>query len=253
MRLALAAILLTSCPRPPLRFGPTGEVTDPQVLLRSLKQRSGTLYSLVGGGNLSVKSPRGGGSTGLNLAAQRPASLRAEVLGFFNTPVVTLATDGEQLEISQTDRSTFSEGKPTAHSLSRLIQVALEPQDLVSLLFGDPPILPGSSPTGLRVDADRRAYALTLVSGDQTEIIYQDLETLLPVGVELDGPTGWRAEFADPQTHGDWIVPGRIKLVSSDGQTELNLGYRKVRVNIVLEGELFKLTPPKGANVVPLD
>lgn len=252
-RLAVAAILLAGCPRPELRFGPSGEVTDPEVLLRSLKQRSGTLYSLVGGGNLSLKSPHGGGSAGLNVAVQRPAKLRAEVLGFFNSPVVLLATDGERMEISRTDKGTFSEGHATARSLSRVVEVAMEPQDLVSLLFGDPPILPSGSPSGLRVDADRRAYALTLVSGERTEVIYQDLETLLPVGAEVDGPDGWRAEFADPQTHGDATIPGRVVLSSSNGNIELKLTYRKVRVNIVLQDDLFELTPPKGATLVPLD
>jgi outer membrane biogenesis lipoprotein LolB len=253
-RLALVVVLLSGCPRPELRFGPSGEVSDPQVLLKALNARGSVLYSLVGGGNLSVKSPRGGGSAGLNIAAERPAKLRVEVLGFFGSPVVVLATDGERMEISQTDKGAFSEGPATAHSLARVVPVALAPQDLVSLLFGDPPLLPGGSVKGLRVDADRRAYALSLVSGERTEVVYQDLETLLPVGAEVDGPDGWRAEFTDYQTHGDFKVPGRIQLVSSDGQTELHLTYRKVRVNIVIEGDLFQLIAPKGgAQVTPID
>jgi len=247
------AILLAGCPRPALRFGPAGEVSDPEVLLRALKERSGTLYSLVGGGNLSVKTPRGGGNAGLNVAAQRPARLRAELLGFFNSPILVLATDGERMEISQTDKGTFSEGPATARSLSRVVQVAMEPQDLVSLLLGDPPILPGSSPRGLRIDAERRAYALTLVSGQRTEVIYQDLETLLPVGAEIDGADGWRVEFSDLQSHGDANVPNKILLFSSDGSTELRLTYRKVRVNLMIQDDLFELTRPKGATVVPLD
>jgi hypothetical protein len=247
------ALVLTGCPRPELRFGPNGEIRDPEVLLRALKVRSGQLYSMVGGGNLSVRSPRGGGSAGVNIAAERPAKLRTEVLGFFNSPVVLLATNGETMQISLNDKGTFSEGPATAKSLARVVQVSLDPADLVSLLFGDPPILPGANPTGLRVDVDRRAYATTLSAEGRTEIVYQDVETLLPVGAEVEGPDGWRAEFADPQTHGDAVIPGRIVLFSADGQTELKLSYRKVRVNLVVEDNLFQLTPPKGAQILPLE
>ena len=141
-QLCVLAILLAGCPRPELRFGPAGEVTDPAVLLKTLRVRSGELYSLVGGGTLSLKTPHGGGNAAVNIAIQRPASLRAEVLGFFGSPVVTLATDGQKLEIFRTDSGEFSEGAATAQSLSRVVQVEMEPQDLVSLLFGDPPLLP---------------------------------------------------------------------------------------------------------------
>jgi hypothetical protein len=247
------ALALTGCPRPELRFGPQGEIKDPEVLLRAMRVRSAQLYSMVGGGNLSVKSERGGGSAGVNIAAERPAKLRTEVLGFFNSPVVLLATNGDRMQISLTDKGTFSEGPATARSLARVIQVSLDPADLVSLLFGDPPILPGASPVGLRVDVDRRAYATTLAAQGRTEIVYQDVETLLPVGAEVDGPEGWRADFADPQAHGDATIPGRIVLFSADGRTELQLSYRKVRVNLVIEEDLFQLTPPKGAQILQLE
>jgi hypothetical protein len=252
-QLCVLAILLAGCPRPELRFGPAGEVTDPAVLLKTLRVRSGELYSLVGGGNLSLKTPHGGGNAAVNIAIQRPASLRAEVLGFFGSPVVTLATDGQKLEIFRTDSGEFSEGPATSRSLSRVVQVEMEPQDLVSLLFGDPPLLPQGNPSALRVDADRRAYALTFVSGDRTEIIYQDLETLLPVGAQVDGPNGWRAEFSDYQSHGDAKIPGKILLLSSNGNVELRLSYRKVRVNLVVQEDLFQLKVPKDAHVVPIE
>jgi hypothetical protein len=248
----LAVVLLAGCPRPPLRFGPGGEVHDPEVLLRALRERSGTLHALSGSGNLSVKTPRGGGNAGVNIAAERPARLRVEVLGFFDNTVLLFATDGERLSVYHADDGTFAEGPATPRALARVVPIVLGAEDLVSLLFGDPPLIAGRA-VSMMVDPERRSYALALVSGERQGVVYQDLETLLPVAVVLDGPDGWRAELGDYQSHGDVMLPRRIQLTSADGKSELKLLYRKLRPDAVADPTLFGLTPPKGAHIVPLE
>jgi hypothetical protein len=245
-------VVLAACPRPPLRFGPNGEVHDPQVLLASLKARSSSLHALIGGGNLQVKTPRGGGNAGVNVAAERPASLRVEVLGFFDNPVLLLATDGQRLSVYHSDDATFAEGLATPRALSHVVPVALGAEDLVSLLFGVPPLGEGS-PIALRVDPERRAYALTIASGERQEVVYQDLESLLPVAFVLDGPEGFQAQFEDYRSVGEGMLPRRILLASNDGKSELRLTYRKVRLEATAEPSLFQFAPPKGAHVIPLD
>ncbi len=235
-----------------MHFGPGGEVHDPQVLLRALKERSATLHAVSGSGNLGIKTPRGGANAGVNIAAERPAKLRVEVLGFFGNPAVLLATDGVRMEVYHSDDGTFAEGAVTPRALSRVVPVALSAGDLVSLLFGDPPVPTGAT-ASVRIDPERRAYALTLNSGEVSEVVYQEPETLLPVAAVVTGPEGWHAELSDYQSYGEVRLPRHITLTSADEKTELRLVYRKLRVDPVSEAGLFELTPPKGAQIVPLE
>ncbi len=250
-RLALfAALWLSACPRQlPLRFGPDGEVRDPQVLLRALEHRSELLHAFTAGGRITVHSPRGGGSTGVEIAAQKPGSLRLEIDGFFGNPVRLLASRDDRVQILDVDRGELSEGRASAENLARLLPVALSPEAAVSLLLADPPRLPVAS--GIRVDPKRRAYELTLQgTGTATQRLYLDTESLALVG-EASG--GHEVRYANLITIAGLQFPQQIDLALPAAQITVELHYKDLQLNPALEPSMFVIQPPPGVRRVPLD
>ncbi|MHB8418051.1 MAG: hypothetical protein ACYDCL_08235 [Myxococcales bacterium] len=242
----LALLALASCPRQvPLRFGPAGEVRDPVVLLHALRERSARLSSLTAGGRLTVAGSQGG-TTGIEIAAQKPASLRVEVDGFFGNPIALLATDGRQVEILRVDQGLFAQGAATAENLARLLPAALSPEEAVGLLLADPPRLPTLGP--LRVEPARRAYALALLGGGEVQTLYLDTETLALVGASLAG--SYEARFEDLAPLAGVPFPRRIHLTAAGKEVEVR--YKDAQLGVPLEPSMFELVPPPGASRVPL-
>ncbi|HUB07515.1 MAG TPA: hypothetical protein VMB50_10965 [Myxococcales bacterium] len=247
-RAALLALLACSaCPRQlPLRFGPEGEIRDPAVLLRALADRSRRLQTLTAGGRITVHGAHGG-TTGVEIAAQKPAFLRVEVDGFFGNPQALLATDGRRVEIFRVDEGVFAVGAATPDNLARLLPAALPPDVAVGLLLADPPRLPTVG--GLRVDPGRRAYALTLEGAGEVQTLFLDTETLALVGAEQAG--SYAAAFADLAPTAGVAFPRQISL--EVGSAALEIRYRDVHLGEPIDPAMFELAPPKGARLVPLD
>lgn len=249
-------LLLAACP-PPLRFGPEGELTDPEYVLRRLDARAAAVRSIKAEAKVAIKSPQQSGSVGEFVAAQRPASLHLETLNFFGKPVAALATDGAAFGLFVEEGATFYEGPASAAAVGRLLPVALEPADAVALLLGDVPRLSGSR-ARLELDRDARAYRLTLTRGELEQVLYVGTEDLRLLRSEPKGFAGLRVTFDDFQAFGDVIFPVAADLVAlgADGQptgTEVKLRYKDVELNVALDPALFVLEPPPGARRIRLD
>ena len=246
----VALLLLAGCARQlPLRFGPEGEVHDASVLVHALDHRSGLVHSLTAGGRITVHSPRGGGTTGVDIAAQEPGSLRVEIDGFFGNPVGLLATDGQRVQILDIDHGDFSEGAATAANLARLLPVALPPGDAVRLLLADPARLPVAG--AVQLDPARCAYSLTL-SGPEgaTQTLYLDTESLALVGA-VSG--GLEVSYKKLTKIGAVDFPQEIALRAADAKTTVELHYKDIQLNPTIDPSMFVIQPPPGVRRVPLD
>jgi hypothetical protein len=245
----LGALWLAACPSQlPLRFGPEGEIRDPHVLLHALEHRSDLLRSLTAGGRITVHSPRGGGTTGVEIAAQKPSSLRVEVDSFFGNPVGLLAAQGGRVQILDVDRGELSEGAATAANLAHLLPLALSPEQAVSLLLADPPRLPTFG--AVVVDPARRAYALTLTGEGRTQTLYLDSESLALVG---EASNGHEVRYRNLTTVAGIQFPQEIDLALPDAKTSIELHYKDLQLNPAIESSMFVVQPPPGVKLLPLD
>ena len=75
------------------------------------------------------------------VAAAAPASVHLEVLDFFGKPSGILISDGRQFVMLASDTGTWLRGAATAESVSRVLPVALPPDQLVAMLLGRAPRL----------------------------------------------------------------------------------------------------------------
>ena len=127
-------------------FGPRGEVTDARALLVLVRQAADRVGSVQGDAKLTVHSPQGNGTLGLYVAAQRPDAIHLESLDFFGKPLAVLVSKGGRFGLYQAQENRYYVGPASPENVSRLLPIVLPPKELVSLLLGQAPLLPFSTP-----------------------------------------------------------------------------------------------------------
>jgi outer membrane lipoprotein-sorting protein len=248
--LAFASVLALACARVPPQHAPERSPTA-DLLLRSLAERSARIQGLKAYGRATVDSPRGSGTSGFQVAAQRPGSLRLEVDGFFNNAVAILATDGKQMELANLEKGTFSRGPASPENIGSLFPMVWPPEAAVGLLMADPPRLTPET-TAVRMDEAHKAYALELSVPPQKQTFYFEAETLTLVGVTQAGFGPYEVWFDDREPLGDVEFPHRIDFHAPAAQTAIQLRYREVELNPTLEPATFSIDPPNGAQIQEL-
>ncbi|MGC4115711.1 MAG: DUF4292 domain-containing protein [Myxococcales bacterium] len=250
------ALTLCGCPRP-LRFGPEGEITDANYLLRRLDLRSGALRSVKAEAKVSVKTDAQSGSTGQFVAVKRPGSMHLETLNFFGKPVAALASNGFKFNLFVEEGATFYSGPATAANVGRLLPVAIDPEEAVAVLLGDVLRLPGAN-AKMVLDRDARAYLVTLTRGTVSQRLWVGTEDFRLLRADVQGAAGLRVTFSDFQAFGDFIFPMEIEMLAlrADGSpagAEVGMRYKDVELNVALDPSLFALEIPPGARQVVLD
>lgn len=251
--LVLVSVLVAGCPArpPPLDFGARGRITDPDEVLAALQARHSSLHSVTGEAKASIDTPEGGGALDQFVIAERPGNVRLESLSFFGSPVAVLTTDGVQFQLHEVDANRFHVGDATARNISRLLPVAVSPEDLVSLLLGVPPLPDDARARSLSVNEQRRAYVLTLAFDGALHEYGFDPLTLRPMWARLSaGPnrSAYLVEFGDYR--GDHDLPRRVRLVGPGGKRRIELVWRNREINAPVDSSVFTQPVPRNAEVI---
>ena len=259
LTLCLALTALTGCARS-LSFGPTGEITDPAILMARLDEQARERHTIQSEAKVRIRSPEQNGSADALIAARRPDDLRIGLLNFFGKPVADLLSTGGHFQLHDIKRRAVYLGAPTADNLARLLAVPIAPADAVQFLLGLSPRIEATKAT-LSIDRDRRAYRLELTGSAQSErqTIFADTETLRIVRVERRGKGhGYDLDFEDFQRVDAIDLPFRLRFSALDGQgqtrgIDLTVQQREVRLNAPLPPRTFERRLPPGARPVDLD
>jgi outer membrane lipoprotein-sorting protein len=251
------ALLLAACPPRPLRFGPEGEITDPDTLIRLLDRRAERVRTLKSEARARIKTPRQSGTVNEFVAVQRPDALHLETLDFFGKPVAVLATNGQRFALYNGQDSTFYSGPASAANVSRLLPLVLDPREAVMILLGEVPKL-AAEQTRLVVDEQARAYLLTLASGAVTQRIWLGTEDLRPLRSEIRGARAYDVRFENYQLIDEVVFPVEISLVAVDERgtptgVEIALKYQELELNPSLSPTLFHLDQPANTRFVEVD
>lgn len=244
--LGAMTLVVAGCPRPPLPldFGPRGRIDDPREALDVLRAQAARVKAVRGEAKAKVDSAQGGGSLTQFVIAQSPNRVRLESIDFFGRPVAVLASDGVRGSLYDLDKNVVYEGPATAHMVSRLLPMSIEPTVLVSLLLGAAPLSPDAKALSLEVDAVERVYVLVVSDNGELRRIGFDTGTLRPAWISA---VDWDASFDGWKP--DALVPEKVTLSSSDGRAKVALSWRENEVNPDVDPEVFKVEVPDGVPV----
>jgi len=124
-----------------------GPPPDPGALYIEAKKAHGVPETLSCDAKAFVEAPENAGRYALHVSVKRPVSIRIEALTPMGDPAAVLVADQGRFALLDLRNNVFYRGPATPENLSRLIPAPLRDEELVALITGDIPELPGGRPT----------------------------------------------------------------------------------------------------------
>jgi hypothetical protein len=225
----------------------------PAALLGTWRAYSAERSALQALARLAVDAP-GAGADGGDLAFRtkqrlwlsRPAQLRVEVLGFLDTTVAVLTTDGERYALFRTEDHHHEEGPVYPGLLWDVARLDLTPDEAVEAILGalaaDAEITPGPAYlVGERVriefsDRDSGAREVEFGAGGELRRLAQ---------LDAEGELIWEALYYDFTSLEGRPLAHKVILRSAAGRARAELVLRNVELNPDIPPDIFRLRPPE--------
>jgi hypothetical protein len=200
----------------------------------------------------------------VDVAAAAPARLAVAVRSFFEVPAqVLVANDGVvTLYDAGSGAPRFLRGPADERSLSRVLGVALAPDDAVAVILGRAPVdpVPGRPPPRVRlvgIDDERGTYtAVVERAGRGALVLTARVDDDAIVAFEVwrgDGRPLLRARCSDFVILDGVAFARRIDVAPVDGGTGLVITMQEATWNpATLPDTAFVLEPPPGTPLAPL-
>jgi outer membrane biogenesis lipoprotein LolB len=251
-RLSIAVSALAcavACARGPAAAGPP---VDAGALLEQIEKAHAEPQTLSASGKAAVDAPQNGGRYQIQIVVRRPASLRIAALDPLGNPAALLVADGGRFALLDLRSSIFYRGPSTPENLSRLIPQPLRDEELVALVLGAMPPLPGAR----AVEAHRAGdgSVLTVESRDVRQEVSCGGDLRIDRVRRFRGNALlWDVVLDDFDDASGQQMPRRLTL---DDPAE------KIRVELQLKERVwgkptspaaFQLNPPQGVKVVEVE
>lgn len=187
------------------------------------------------------------------LILQRPSWLRLEMLPLIGTPDFFLTATPGEMRIFIPSRGEFYSGKPSAENLARFLPWAINMEDLVMILSGTCPRLPGK-----HVSSDRHAEdGLTRVemnapaSESQTVWVEKNGRLVKLVRKGADGKEIYRVHYDDYAP--EIPIARRIIIKMADPATSASVTYKNINIEKATDMSIFELAVSSGIKTISLD
>lgn len=254
-----AALLMCSCPPPPL---PPVERPYPpptaQALLARLEQQRWAVSSLRSEARVDY---RGAGServkVSMEFLVRAPDQLRIAAESPLLGAVATLASDGQAFELLDLRGNRFLTGEASACNLGRLLRVELAPADLVALLSGGVPALPAVTSAEVSWDKSgggREVLQLRAADGQRQTVRFDARDRRWDVVQAerrgADGQVMWRIEHADFADAGGGLrLPGRSEVAQPTRGADARVRFRAREPGAEVPPGVFRLQAPSAMPV----
>jgi outer membrane lipoprotein-sorting protein len=257
-------LLLTGCPKPPPIAPPidlSAGITDLtyEEVSEMIDQRTGQFQTLSGEGKVRIQTWEERYRFSEVFVLEKPERFRLETLGAFDQPQVFLTSDEESLSLYSKKHHTYYTGIPSQENLFKLSGINLSVEDTIQVLSGNPPSLSRiNSEWGFPVTSEK--YYLERISIQDNIVqriwfdtripaIYKIQEYMLTNGILL-----LDIDFQDYRAEeGAYPVPAYILIDRPFDETRIEIVYKSLLVNQLVDQTLFKFPPPEGATIHFLD
>jgi hypothetical protein len=238
-------LLLFAC----ARAAPVGPPPDAVELLERARAAHRVPETMACDAKAFVDAPQNGGRFALHIAVKRPASIHLEALSPLGDPAAVLVADKGRFALLDLRNNVFYRGPATPENLSRLLPAPLRDEELVALLTGAIPDLPGSTPQSSRRQGD--GYLLVLSSGGQLQEIDLggDLRVVEVRRKTAEGALIWAVHLDEHDDRSGAQVPRLLHLTAPAARTEVDLRLRNVQTGLPAPPSMFFLGPPPGMRV----
>jgi hypothetical protein len=249
-------VLLAGCPRVP----PPDLSRDPSALLDQIRAAQGRVQRVRGSARVQISSPSASGTVNEYAAAEKPDRVHLETLDFFGGPAAVMVAGGGRFAFYDAKEKVFYRGDATPENVSRLLPFVVPVEELVTVLCGSAPLLPGEP---LEVTSRDGLLLLTIglgatgqqvAVGERATLEWSRIRHAARAaggGVLQDAPA-YDLEFGAFRQRSGVRFPDELKADAPAGRSHVELTWRDVEVNGQVDPALFHMDPPRGARVVEL-
>ena len=247
------ALALAGCAAQPLR--PDLDVSPPDglsaELLQRVRQNATSYRALEGLAKVRISSQGQNYNATQVVLVEQPDRLRAETLSPFGTPLLVLATDGQQVSALIPGDGVFYQGGASPANLQRFTRLPLLLEDMISLLLYQVPLVEAERHS-LNRDGEGNLQ-LTLYGRDdiRQQLTFNGAHMLTSAAFLQREQLQLRVSYRDFSGDGTGY-PTNLLLEMPPVQTEAALSFSEVRLNGAIPPARFRLTPPAGVEVRPL-
>ena len=222
----------------------------------SMMKDSDTPQALKGIAKIKVESPDEKFSVKEFVIAKRPGSLRLETLGFLGHTEFVAVTDGKELFLFSPSDNTFYHGAPSPENLSRFIPLHLSLEEMVSILLGNIPLIDyDAQQVDGQAEDDGCLLRLSSEDGRYKQVLNVSLSRQKVVESKTyeEGALILLTRYRRYDEVGETLFPRDIVVSMPRDQTTVTIQFKDIELLSTIPPAEFKLTPPQGAGIIPLE
>lgn len=232
-------------------------VCSPQQILLEFKEEKGIPAGLKGIAKIRVESPDKKFSVKEVIVAKRPQCLRLETLSPLGHPLFFIVTDGRKLFLFSTSENKFYHGVASKKNISLLFPVNLSLEKTVSIMLGKVLLIDYDSE---RVECQRKGDFCELRLSTKDGKAKQVLKLSLNGQKVVESETYTQGEglvlsttYRHYERVGEALFPREITVSMPHDKTKVYVNYKKIELLSEINSAEFKLEPPQGVEVIPLE
>lgn len=246
----LLPLLLAACAVRPVAPPPGAPPASAALLLERLADSATAFASLEGVAKVRINTEARTQSVTEVLFAEKPDRLRLETLSPFGQPLLVMATDGRQIDVLIPGEGKLYSDEVSLDRLQRLTRLPLQLTDLVHLLLYQVPVI-GHEHHSVAPAADGETLlTLYAAEGRRQELRFDRLLRLVAAAYYRDDELLLKVDY-DRFTGESRPFPMTASLAMPAANTAATVAFSEVRTNVAIPAERFRLTPPRGVEILP--
>ena len=218
-------------------------------VLAVLKARAARVNAIRGETRMSHRTEQGRIKATVRLMAARGGKLRFDAVTPFDTPLSTLVTRDGRFALVDARKNRHYHGPASPCNIARLIQVSLEPDDVLTVLAGSTPVIAHDSAM-LAWDGRASEEVLTLGGSGLTQTIRLDGSNrrwdLLSSEIRDDRGVVLAIRASGHRRVGGLRLPKRIQVSQPRNDARLDATFKQQEANVKLPAAAFELPGPRG-------
>lgn len=195
------------------------------------------------------------------ILVERPDMLRVQTRIPGTDEILSLlVTDGERFAMHDRDTNKYYTGQPTPKNINRLLPVDLSATDVVRVMLGGAPWdrfarEPGEPQMEWNTRTGRYRYWIETAGGGELsmEVRHTDYAVVEVIEEDADGELVYRYETDDWERTGSVALPTYRRFEWPARDLDFSLDVGDTQVDVDLPDSLFKLAPPPGSKIIPVD
>jgi outer membrane lipoprotein-sorting protein len=195
------------------------------------------------------------------ILVERPDMLRVQTRIPGTDEILSLlVTDGEQFAMHERDSNKYYTGRPTPENINRLLPVDLSATDVVRVMLGGAPWdrfarEPGEPQLEWNTETGRYRYWVETDDGGELsmEVRHTDYAVVEVVEKDASGELVYMFETDDWERTESIALPAYRRFEWPARDLDFSLDVGETQVDVDLPDSLFKLAPPPGSKIIPVD